>query len=130
MQVTTKEMTVPSVPPTTEIIFLPYALTAEDVLATLQVDERQRLSETEALLRREQNGANFIQAVRPRAAWRVLLNQLALKRSAEISNFRLLRTFPLSSTPFSTKQARSPPCSSRHSHCNSERQEDGVRPMP
>jgi Ca2+-transporting ATPase len=55
----------------------PHAITAAQVLGTLGVASHLGLSAAEAAKRQELYGANSIQAVRPRATWRVLLDQFA-----------------------------------------------------
>ena len=77
MTVTTKEVTAPSVQATAAVRPLPHAIPADEVLRALQVEEGRGLDETGVAARRAQYGANSIQAIRPRATWRVLLDQFA-----------------------------------------------------
>jgi P-type Ca2+ transporter type 2C len=56
---------------------LPHAVTATEIVQALGVNPQLGLSDTEAQMRRAQFGANTIQAIRPRAMWRILLDQFA-----------------------------------------------------
>ncbi len=77
MIVTTKERTAQSVLPFSYPQPCPHTTIVENLLHTLQVNERHGLKEAEALVRRAQYGANAIQAMRARAIWRVFLDQFA-----------------------------------------------------
>lgn len=54
-----------------------HSLDARDVALQLKVDYSLGLGSAEADERRKQVGANAIQSIRPRPAWRILLDQLA-----------------------------------------------------
>jgi Ca2+-transporting ATPase len=53
----------------------PHAVEAADVLRSLRVDLRRGLSHEEAAERRARYGSNVLQIIRPRPAWRILLDQ-------------------------------------------------------
>ena len=77
MSVTTKEPTAPSVSSDSPAPPSPHAVVVEGILRTLRVDEKRGLEEAEVQARRAQYGVNSIQVIRPRAMWRVLLDQFA-----------------------------------------------------
>ena len=54
-----------------------HAVTTAEVVSALGVTPQRGLSAEEAAKRQEQYGANSIQALRPRATWRVFLDQFA-----------------------------------------------------
>ena len=53
----------------------PHAVEAADMLRTLGVDLRRGLSHEEVMQRRARHGMNVLQIIRPRPAWRILLDQ-------------------------------------------------------
>src|SRR4029450_9890942 len=53
----------------------PHAVEAADMLRTLGVDLRRGLSHEEVAQRRARHGMNVLQIIRPRPAWRRLLDQ-------------------------------------------------------
>ena len=56
---------------------LSHALSASAVTQSLDVVPQFGLTPAEAVVRQKQHGANTIQAIRPRATWRILLDQFA-----------------------------------------------------
>ncbi|HEX4945582.1 MAG TPA: cation-transporting P-type ATPase [Blastocatellia bacterium] len=77
MTVTTQERPTQSLAAISDAQLLPHAATAAEVLQASQTDERHGLNEAEVMRRRARYGANSIQAIRPRASWRVFLDQFA-----------------------------------------------------
>ncbi len=53
----------------------PHAVEAADTLRALGVDLRRGLTNEEAAKRRARHGMNVLQSIRPRPAWRILLDQ-------------------------------------------------------
>jgi Ca2+-transporting ATPase len=62
---------------TADALQLPHAVATTEVVRALDVAPQLGLSETEAAARHTRYGANTIQAIRPRATWRLLLDQFA-----------------------------------------------------
>jgi Ca2+-transporting ATPase len=62
---------------TADALQSPHAVATTEVVRALDVAPQLGLSEAEAAARRTRYGANTIQAIRPRATWRLLLDQFA-----------------------------------------------------
>ena len=80
MSAATQSSVIPPIPPlerSGDGEFVPHALTAQAVARFLGVDPTSGLSSLEVGKQRTQYGSNSIQSIRPRPAWRLLVDQFA-----------------------------------------------------